>query len=142
MSARDREEAIRREYRKLRECLICGRRGGQLAEREAICTRCRNGTDTEIGLAPTRLHRWRTAVGMSVIDLADAADVGRGVLMRALRGDAVAPRIALKLARVTKIPADFFIVGDPPPASLMVGGGTWEDAERRELSAQIAEMFG
>lgn len=82
---------------------------------ELVCTRCRLGDAKDPGLAPTELHRWRIAAGLSLVELAEATRVSVPTLARALRGEPVGERTARKLERVTRIPCLHFLEGEPSP---------------------------
>lgn len=97
------------------QCPLCGRSGGHIGLGESVCTRCRNGAGDEFGLAPTRLHIWRTTLGWSVREMAEALGASVEILSRALRGDPVGKRTAKKLEALTGISHEHFLRGDRSP---------------------------
>lgn len=79
-------------------CPNCDR--GNVPLDRLLCIRC----EAEESTHPLRL--WLDGAGWSIDELAEATQIGPATAARALRGDRLSARVAAKLERLTKIPAD------------------------------------
>jgi len=80
-----------------------------MRDNHVACERCREE------LAPTRFQLWRSALGLSVADIAAMLRMTQMTVHRALRGERIGARTAKKLAHLTRLPFELFREGEPSP---------------------------